>query len=160
MKNLKKHQLTWMFPNNCMKKNRLKRWCAFEWFNQCGVVVATPLWSKCEDETHTPKSGNLESSGTPTTSELDFRGQNTLPWGALYTIRNALKCRCRKWPRMSHLDIYSIGYGRKKPGSQTGSLTPDRKNSGIDSIPVCADGMQRTIGNLLKRATSLPQTSS
>jgi hypothetical protein len=28
-------------------------------------VVATPLWAKCEDETHTPKSGNLESLGTP-----------------------------------------------------------------------------------------------
>jgi hypothetical protein len=26
--------------------------------------VATPLWAKCEDETHTPKSGNLESSKT------------------------------------------------------------------------------------------------
>jgi hypothetical protein len=25
-----------------------------------------------------------------------------------------LKCRCRKWPRMSHLDIYNISYGKKK----------------------------------------------
>jgi hypothetical protein len=40
------------------------------------VVVATPLWVKCEDETHTPKSGNLESFGTPKNSELEFRGQN------------------------------------------------------------------------------------
>jgi hypothetical protein len=39
--------------------------------------VATPLWGKCEDETHTPKSGNLESSGTPATSEFNCRGQNT-----------------------------------------------------------------------------------
>jgi hypothetical protein len=23
------------------------------------IIVATPLWGKCEDETHTPKSGNL-----------------------------------------------------------------------------------------------------
>ncbi len=36
--------------------------------------VATPLWAKCEDETHIPKSGNLESFGTPENSELDFRG--------------------------------------------------------------------------------------
>jgi hypothetical protein len=27
--------------------------------------VATPLWDKCEGEAHTPKSGKLESSGTP-----------------------------------------------------------------------------------------------
>ncbi len=36
--------------------------------------VATPLWVKCEDEIHTPKSGNLESFGTLKNSELDCRG--------------------------------------------------------------------------------------
>jgi len=40
--------------------------------------VATPLWDKCEDETHTPKSGKLESFGTPEDSELEFKSQNTL----------------------------------------------------------------------------------
>jgi hypothetical protein len=41
---------------------------------------------KCEDETHTPKSGNLESSGTPENLEFECRGQNTSHWGVLYTI--------------------------------------------------------------------------
>jgi len=41
------------------------------------VYVATPLWDKCEDETHTPKSEKLESSGTPKNLELEFKGQNT-----------------------------------------------------------------------------------
>jgi hypothetical protein len=36
--------------------------------------VATPLWAKCEGEAHTPKSGNLESSGTPKNSELELKG--------------------------------------------------------------------------------------
>jgi len=76
--------------------------------------VATPLWAKCEDETHTPKSENLESSGTPENSELDYRGQNTLHWGVIYTVGKVLKCRCPKWPRMSHLDICSPSYGQKK----------------------------------------------
>jgi hypothetical protein len=39
--------------------------------------VATPLWAKCEGEAHTPKSGNLESSGTLENSELELKGQNT-----------------------------------------------------------------------------------
>jgi hypothetical protein len=78
------------------------------------VVVATPLWGKCEDDTHTPKSGNWESSGTPAISELNRRRQNTSPWGVLYTVGKALKCRCRKWPCMSHLDICSTSYGQKK----------------------------------------------
>jgi hypothetical protein len=39
------------------------------------ISVATPLWAKCEGEAHTLKSGNLESSGTPENSELEFKGQ-------------------------------------------------------------------------------------
>jgi len=78
------------------------------------ISVPTPLWGKCEDETHTPKSGNLESSETPATSELGRREQNTSPWGVIYTVGKALKCRWRKWPCMSHLDICSTSYSRKK----------------------------------------------
>ncbi len=76
--------------------------------------VATPLWDKCEGEAHTPKSGKWESFGTPENSELEFRGQNTSHWGVLYTNGKVLKCRCPKWPRMSHLDICSSSYGQKK----------------------------------------------
>jgi hypothetical protein len=61
-----------------------------------------------------PKSGNWESFGTPATLELDSRGKNTSPWGVLFTIGKVLKCRCPKWPRMSHLDICSPSYGQKK----------------------------------------------
>ncbi len=56
----------------------------------------------------------MESSGTPENSELNCRGQNTLHWGVIYTIEKVLKCKCPKWPRMSHLDICSTSYGRKK----------------------------------------------
>jgi hypothetical protein len=82
-----------------------KRWSNF---------VATPLWGKCEDEIHTPKSGNLESFGTPENSELDCKGQKTSHWSVLYTVGKGLKFRCRKWLRMSHLDICSTSYRRKK----------------------------------------------
>ncbi len=78
------------------------------------TFIATPLWGKCEDETRTPKSGNLESSGTPKTSKFDCRGQKTLHCSVLYIIGKILKCRCRKWVRMSHLDIFSTSYGKKK----------------------------------------------
>ncbi len=80
----------------------------------CSMFVATPLWGKCEDETHTPKSGNLKSSGTPKNSKLDCSGQNTFHWGDFYIVGKVLKCRCRKWPCMSHLDICSTSYGRMK----------------------------------------------
>jgi hypothetical protein len=76
--------------------------------------VATPLWAKCEGEAHTPKSGKLESRGTPENSELDFRGQISLHLSVPSVIGKVLKCRCPKWPRMSHLDICSPSYGQKK----------------------------------------------
>jgi hypothetical protein len=78
------------------------------------LSVATPLWAKCEGEAHTPKSGNLESSGTPKNSEDDLRGQISSHWYALGVIGKVLKCRCPKWPRMSHLDICNPSYGQEK----------------------------------------------
>jgi hypothetical protein len=72
------------------------------------------FWEKCEDDTYTLEMGTWESSGIPKISELDCRGQNTLPWGILHVIEKLSKSRYRKWPRMSHLDICSISYGKKK----------------------------------------------
>jgi hypothetical protein len=95
------------------------------------LIVATPLWVRCEDETHTPKSGNLESSGTPENSELNCRGQNTSHWGVLYTIGKVLKCRCPKWSRMSHLDICSPSYGQKKGRESNWQFDPRPLKVGI-----------------------------
>jgi hypothetical protein len=83
-------------------------------FSFSGGECRNPILAKCEDETHTLKVGDLESSGTPENSELDFRGQNTSHWGVLGIIGKVLKRRCPKWPRMSHLDICSPSYGQKK----------------------------------------------
>jgi len=73
-----------------------------------------PTLAKCEDETHTPKVGDLESSGTPECLKFDSRGQNTSDWSVLGVIGKLLKCRCPKWPRISHLEICSPSYGQKE----------------------------------------------
>jgi hypothetical protein len=77
------------------------------------VTIATPLWAKCEGEAHIPKSGKLESFETPENSERDCRGQNSLHLTTLGVIEKVSKCRCPKWPYMSHLDICSPSYGQK-----------------------------------------------
>jgi hypothetical protein len=87
--------------------------CILLFHSQC-VDVATPLWAKCEGEAHTPKSGILESSGTPKNSELELKGQNTSHWGVLGVIGKFLKCRCLNWPLIGHLDICNPSYGQKK----------------------------------------------
>ncbi len=108
------------------------------------IIVATPLWAKCEDETHTPKSGNLESSATPKSgnlessatpknSELDCRGQNTSYCGVFYTNGKVLKCTCPKWPRMDHLDICSPSYGQKK-GRESNCQFPTTKSRELTSF--------------------------
>jgi hypothetical protein len=58
--------------------------------------------------------GTWEFVGTPKTSKFNCRGQNTLHCGVLYIIGNLLKLRRRKWACMSHLDIWSTSYGKKK----------------------------------------------
>jgi hypothetical protein len=77
-----------------------------------------------------------------------------------YIIGKLWKCRCLKWARMTHLTFATQVMAKRKVGSQTGSLTPDHKKLGIDSIPVCAGGVWHTIGKLLTRATTFLETSS
>jgi hypothetical protein len=48
---------------------------------------------------------------------------------------------------------------KRKAGSQTGSLTPDHKKLGIDSIPLRAGGVRHIVEKLLMRATTLVGTS-
>jgi len=55
------------------------------------ALCRNPTLAKCEDETHTPKVGDLESSGTPEPLELDSMGQNTSHWGVLYINGKVLK---------------------------------------------------------------------
>jgi hypothetical protein len=86
----------------------------YKYFLKKTMSVATPLWDKWEGEGHTPKSGKLESYGIPKNLELQFKGQNTSYSSVLYVIGKVLKCRCPKWLHMSHLDICSPTYGRKK----------------------------------------------
>jgi hypothetical protein len=70
--------------------------------------------AKCENATHTPKSGKMESSGTLKNSKDNLRGQISSPWWVLYINEKLLKLRCPKWPRITHLDICSPSYGQKK----------------------------------------------
>jgi hypothetical protein len=76
--------------------------------------VVTPLWPSVGVKPNTPKVEDLESSGTPECSEFDSRGQNTSNWDVLSVVGKVSKRRCRKWPRIGHLDICSPSYGQKK----------------------------------------------
>jgi hypothetical protein len=124
------------------------------------TIVATPLWSKCEDETHIPKSGNLESSRTPKNSELDCRGKKTriemffVPLERSWSLEVQNGLGWAIWRSAAQVMV------ERKVGSQIDSLTLDHLKSGIDPIPVCAGEVRHTLGKLSRRAKSLLQTSS
>ncbi len=58
--------------------------------------------------------GSWSLERTPKSSKRDCRGQNSLPQRFLYIIEKLLKCRCLKWARMVHLNIWNTSYGQKK----------------------------------------------
>jgi hypothetical protein len=94
---------------------RSYNWCSTIGAMACGQNLCRNLTLReCEDETHTPEMGTWKSSRTLESSEFDCKGQNTLHWEVFYIIGNLSKFRCRKWARLSHLDIYSTSYGQKK----------------------------------------------
>jgi hypothetical protein len=77
-------------------------------------VLQPHFGAKCENATHTPKSGKMESFETPENSEDDLRGQISSPWCVLYINEKLLKLRCPKWPWIAYLDICSPSYGQNK----------------------------------------------
>jgi hypothetical protein len=84
-----------------------------------------PTLAKCEDETHTPKVGDLESSGTPECLEFDSKGQNTSPWDVLSVIGKVLKCTCPNGLALAIWTSVAQVMGKRRAGSQIGNLTPD-----------------------------------
>jgi len=76
------------------------------------------VWGSVREWTLTlprqPPLWEIESRWTPKISETDLRGQITMNCGVLYIIGKLLKCRCLKWARIAHSDIWSTSYGQKK----------------------------------------------
>jgi hypothetical protein len=125
-----------------------------------GERVATLLLEEWEDDIHTPKMGTWESTRTFETSKLDCKGQNTLHWGVLYIIGKKLsKCRCWKWAHTSHLDIYSISYGKKKGQESNWQFDSRPLKVRIDPTLVREGEVRDVVEKLLMRATSLLLTS-
>jgi hypothetical protein len=89
------------------------------------VCVATPLLEECEDDTHIPKMGTWESSGTPKTSEFNcrvktprleaFSMSSEIYWSV--DVENGLAWAI--WTSVAQV------MAKRSAESQTGSLTPD-----------------------------------
>jgi hypothetical protein len=97
----------------------------------------------------------MESQWTPKTSENNLKGQNSMACDVLSIIGKLLDRKCLKWACIAHLEFETQVMAKKRAGSQTGSLTPEQKKSGIDPIYLSIDDVRHTVGKLWTRATTL-----
>jgi hypothetical protein len=107
----------------------------------------TPKW--------TPTLGVGESwspKGTPETSERDLRGQISMARGALCINGKLLKCRCLKWARIAHLDIWNTSYGQKKARESNSRESNSRESASFDSRPLEVGNRPEILG-CRRRAT-------
>jgi hypothetical protein len=138
----------------------LRRMLAFAWPSfLCRPLSQPHFGAKCEDETHTPKVGDLESSRTPECLEFNSRDQNTSDWGVLGVIGKVLKCRCPKWPLIGHLDIFSPSYGQKKGQESNWQFDSRPLKVGNRPFPDVYRWSNMEHWKLSRTATTLVQTS-
>ncbi len=78
------------------------------------INVATPLEGSVRSPLTLPKMGFKSPPGLPNTQNSIVGVKTPCLEVIFYTVGKVLKCRCPKWPCMSHLDICSTSYGRKK----------------------------------------------
>jgi hypothetical protein len=72
-----------------------------------------------------------------------------LHWGVFYIFGKVLKCKCPKWLRMSHLDIFSTSYGWKKGREPNWQF--DFRSLKVGNRPdpgVCDTRLERSQGEL------------
>jgi hypothetical protein len=89
----------------------------------------------------------MESRWTPETSETDLRGQISMACGALYINGKLLDCKCLKWARIAHLDIWNTTYDQKK-----GRESNSRESANFDSRPLKVGNRPEILG-CRRRAT-------
>jgi len=106
------------------------------------------------------KWGLGSPSGFPKLQSSIAGGQKTSHWGVLYIIGKLSKCRCRKWARMSHLDICSTSYGQKKGRESNYQFNsrPRKVENQPNPTPMRVGGVQHTAEKFSTRATTVLQT--
>ncbi len=117
---LAKSFLLWFVLQNGFQKTlheihtKHMRFHPFQWFitkyHPCCNPTLKELWG-CHSHSQKWDLGVLRDSQK---FRARLQGSKHLVLRLFCTIGKVLNFRCPKWPRMSHLDIFSTSYGRKK----------------------------------------------
>jgi hypothetical protein len=123
-------------------------------------IVATPLWPSVRMKLTLPKLGTWSPSGLSKIQSL-IVGVKTPRIGVfLISLERCWSLDAQNGLAWAIWTSAAQVMGKRRAGSQTGSLTPDHIKSGIDPIPTCVGGVRHGVGKISRRATSLVQTSS
>jgi hypothetical protein len=88
-------------------------------------IVAPLLWPSVGVKPNIWKSWDLESSGTPKCLELDSKGQNISHCGVLGVLERSWNIDIENALALAIRTSIAQVMGKRRAGSQTGSLTPD-----------------------------------
>ncbi len=66
--------------------------------------------------------GNCNHAKVANVWSLGWKGKKNTKLGPQDTIRNVLKCRCLKCPRIVHLDLICMSYDQKKGQESNGEF--------------------------------------
>jgi hypothetical protein len=122
--------------------------------------VATPLWPSVRMKLTLSKLGTWSPPGLPKLQSL-ISGVKTPRIGVfLISLESSWSVDAQNGLAWVIWTSAAQVMGKRRAGSQIGSLTPDHIKSGINPIPTCVGGVQQGVGKLSKRATRLVQNSS
>jgi hypothetical protein len=105
------------------------------------------------------KVGGLESSGTPECSELDNKPKTPRIEVFLVSLKSCWNVDIEKGLALAIWTSAAQVMGKRRAGSQIGSLTPDHWKSGINLFPKSELRVQHSVGKILMSVTTLVQTS-
>jgi hypothetical protein len=89
------------------------------------ILVATPLWGKCEVATHTPENGSWSPLGLPKTQKT-IVGVKTLCIEVFFIpLKRSWSVDVQNGLAWAIWTFEAQVMGKRRAGSQTGSLTPD-----------------------------------
>jgi hypothetical protein len=75
------------------------------------------MWENVREHSHSQMNshfGSWSPGGLPKLQKTITKVKTLRLEEFFYIIGKILKCKCLKWARMTHLDIYNTSYGQKK----------------------------------------------
>jgi hypothetical protein len=121
--------------------------------------VATPLWPSVRMKLTLPKLGTWSPPELPNVWSSTVRCETPRLGVFLVSLERSWSVDVQNGLALAIWTFVAQVMGKRRAGSQTGSLTPDHWKSGIDLFPTSELKVPHGVEKISTRATTLVQTS-